>query len=101
MVGEATGGNAKTGEVREPGVGRSGVHGVGGRASDSYLADLVEANGQPATEVQARPKEPTVMWVSKANKTREDDELDDMAAQIPDDPATGDLIRANAGFRGS
>jgi hypothetical protein len=49
--------------------------------------------------VTPTPKEPEVMWVS-LNAGREEGEMEDVAAEIPGDPVTGDLIKANADFRG-
>ena len=39
-------------------------------------------------------------WVSRADKTREEGELDDLAAEIVGDTLTGDLVKANRDFRG-
>ena len=46
------------------------------------------------------PKEPEVKWVSKADGTRDDGELEDLAAEIVGDSLTGDLVKANRDFRG-
>jgi hypothetical protein len=46
------------------------------------------------------PKEPLVRWVSKADGTREEGELDDLAAEIVGDTLNGDIIKANRDFRG-
>jgi hypothetical protein len=79
---------------------RSGGGGRGGRSSDDYLADLVESGGERATEVLVNPKEPVIKWVSKADGTREEGELEDLAAMIAGDPLTAEIVKANADFRG-
>lgn len=71
----------------------------GGRSSNDYLADLVESGGDEAESVRAEPKQPEVMWVSLGSG-REEGEMEDVAAEIPGDSATGDLIKVNADFRG-
>ena len=68
--------------------------GKGGRSSDEYLADLVESGGEPASLVVISPKEPKVTWISKAEGTREDGELDDLAGEIVGDTLNGDLVEA-------
>jgi hypothetical protein len=45
-------------------------------------------------------KEPSVKWVSRADGTREEDEMDDVAAEIVGDTLSGDLVKANRDFRG-
>lgn len=99
--GAASGGSPlsdeETGIERTPRVGSAGAR--GGRSSSDYLADLVEAEGEEAVAVAAVPKEPTVMWVS-LGAGRETDEMEDLAAEIPGDQVTGDIIKANADFRG-
>jgi hypothetical protein len=45
-------------------------------------------------------KEPAVKWISRADKTREEGELEDLAAGIVGDTLTGDLVKANRDFRG-
>ena len=100
-MGETTGGGSQDTDapaIRDTGAGGSGKR--GGRVSDDYLADLVESGGEPAAEVLAKPKEPIVHGVSRAEGTRGDDELEDVAAEIVGDPATGDMIKVNADFRG-
>lgn len=97
--GAAPGGNPESdGELSEPRSHRKGGS-RGGRSSNDYLADLVEVDGEEATPVSPTPKEPEVMWVSLGSG-READEMEDMAAEIPGDAATGQLIKANADFRG-
>jgi hypothetical protein len=101
--GSVIGGRSKTAEesTREVGdlsISRSRL--PSGRASDDYLADLVESEGEPASRVEVKSNEPEVKWVSVADKTRPDDELEDVAAEIVGDPMTGELIKANADFRG-
>lgn len=71
-----------------------------GRTSTEYLADLVEVEGDPVTEVEARPPRPDVVWVSVAAGTRERDDNDDRAAWIAGDPLTDNTIKANRDFRG-
>ena len=72
----------------------------GGRTSNDYLADLVESGGEEVVPVTPRPNEPEVFWVSAADGTRADGEMEDKGAEIPDDPLRGKLIKANADFRG-
>jgi hypothetical protein len=72
----------------------------GGRSSDDYLADLVVSEGEQATPVITNPQEPEVKWVSRADGTREEDEMDDRAAEISGDILTSNLVKANADFRG-
>jgi hypothetical protein len=97
-VGEAPGGSS---DGRTTPSARNGgsVGGKGGRSSDQYLADLVESGGEPASSVVVSPK-PKVTWVSKVDGTREDGELDDLAAEIVGDTLSGDLVKANRDFRG-
>lgn len=71
----------------------------GGRASDDYLADLVETGGEEAAAVSPLPKEPEIVWVT-LGKGREEGEMEDVAAEIPGDPVTGSVIKVNADFRG-
>jgi hypothetical protein len=98
-AGEGTGGHALLGNGRRTATGGGGS-GWGGRSSDDYLIDLVESGGHTATRVDTSPREPTVTWVSKAEGTREDGELEDRAAEIVGDYFTGDLVKANRDFRG-
>jgi hypothetical protein len=72
----------------------------GGRSSDEYLADLVDSVGEPVSAVVVSTKEPTVKWISRADSTREEGELEDLAAEIVGDALTGDLVKANRDFRG-
>jgi hypothetical protein len=92
------------GLVSPIGEGSSGPSGKSGRrsssASEEYLADLVEQGGEETIEVAVKPKEPIVRWVSRADSSREEDELEDVAAEIAGSPATGEIIKANADFRG-
>lgn len=98
-AGRVSGGVPATSDsTRGNGPGRAGRG--GGRSSDEYLADLVEAGGEPVSPVESSPKEPRVLWVSRADGTREEDELNDVAAEIVGDPMSGDMIKANADFRG-
>jgi hypothetical protein len=97
-VGEVTGGSPEPDGSHTGGGHRGG--GVGGRRGDDYLADLVESDGEAASEITVRLREPEVRWVSLRDGTRSEDELEDQAAEIQGDPATGDLIKANADFRG-
>jgi hypothetical protein len=99
-VGEAPGGSSSLRRPSSSAVGEGAGGGKGGRSSDAYLADLVESGGEPATSVAINPREPTVKWVSKAEGTRADDELDDVAAEIVGDALNGDLVKANRDFRG-
>lgn len=98
-AGKAPGGASS--EVAErPHTPSSGSGRRGGRTSDDYLADLVDTDGDAASRVAAVTKEPTVKWISSAEGTREQDELDDLAAEIVGDTLTGDLIKASRDFRG-
>jgi hypothetical protein len=72
----------------------------GSRSSDEYLADLVETGGETVSPITVNPKEPGVRWISKADGSREDGELDDLAAEIVGDTLSGDLVKANRDFRG-
>jgi hypothetical protein len=93
------GGGAPSGGHR--GVGSQGGAGSrGGRSSDEYLADLVESGGEPVRPVVVSPKEPEVKWISRADGTREEGELDDLAAEIVGDTLTGEIVKANRDFRG-
>lgn len=98
-TGEAPGGVSSRGGGGRSGTGNGGG-GKGGRSSDEYLADLVEAGGETASPVAVSTKEPTVKWVSKADGTREEDELKDLAAEIVGDALNGDLVKASRDFRG-
>jgi hypothetical protein len=95
----AGGGNESRGDSGEKREARGMSGGKGGRSSNDYLADLVESDGHEAVPVNAAPKEPEVMWVSLGSG-REDNEMEDLAAEIPGDPVTGEMIKANADFRG-
>jgi hypothetical protein len=98
-VGEVTGGASADGGQTRSGPSGGGSH-RGGRSSDDYLADLVESGGELVNAVVVSPKEPQVKWVSRADNTREEGELDDLAAEIVGDTLNGDLIKANRDFRG-
>ncbi|QJR35221.1 ATP-binding protein [Gemmatimonas groenlandica] len=98
-AGSVRGGAAGSdGELSEPRSHRlSGSR--GGRASDDYLADLVESGGDEAVPVLAQPREPEVLWVT-LGKGREDGEMEDVAAEIAGDALNSSTIKANADFRG-
>jgi hypothetical protein len=98
-VGGAPGGFAE-GRASSSAGGSGQGGGKGGRSSDEYLADLVESGGEPASAVAINPKEPTVTWISKAEGTREEGELEDLAAEIAGDTLHGELVKANRDFRG-
>jgi hypothetical protein len=99
-LGQAPGGAGTSGDTqREPSGGGGGGH-RGGRSSDDYLADLVDSGGAPVSAVVVSTKEPSVKWISRADGTREEGELDDVAAEIVGDTLTGDLVKANRDFRG-
>ena len=99
-VGEVPGGGADNRPMASAG-GASGRAGnKGGRSSDDYLADLVESGGEPASLIVVNPKEPTVTWISKVDGTREDGELEDLAAEIVGDTLHSELVKANRDFRG-
>jgi hypothetical protein len=95
------GGSPSSGDGQK-GTGSSSIGGGhrGGRSSDDYLADLVEAGGELVSAVVVSPKEPQVKWVSRTDGTREEGELDDLAAEIVGDTLSGDIIKANRDFRG-
>jgi hypothetical protein len=100
-IGKAPGGFSSSIGDGQKGTGSSGVGGHrGGRSSDDYLADLVESGGELVSAVAVSPKEPQVKWVSRADGTREEGELDDLAAEIVGDTLSGDIIKANRDFRG-
>jgi hypothetical protein len=89
----------RSGVAREGGGSdRSGQN--GGRSADAYLAELVELAGESAKEIRPVPSEPDVLWVSTADGSRDEDELVDKAAEIPDDALTGRVIKASRDFRG-
>ena len=98
-VGEVAGGASADGG-QTPSGPSGGRSRRGGRSSDDYLADLVEFGGELVNAVVVSPKEPQVKWVSRADNTREEGELDDLAAEIVGDTLNGDLIKANRDFRG-
>lgn len=99
-VGQVTGGAPARSDNERSGIASSGGRRSGGRSSDDYLADLVEADGEPVSPVETAPKEPEIRWISRADGTREEEELDDRAAEIVGDPLTGTTVKANADFRG-
>jgi hypothetical protein len=72
----------------------------GGTSSDDHLADLVEADGDLVRQVPVSTKEPSVKWISRADGTREDGELDDLAAKIVGDSLCGDMVKTNRALRG-
>jgi hypothetical protein len=92
-AGEAPGGGSGlSGDTqRDGGSGGSGRR--GGNSSDDYLADLVEADGDLVSPVVVSTKEPSVKWVSRADGTREEGELDDLAAEIVGTPCPGNSSR--------
>ena len=98
-LGEAPGGAGLSGDTQRVstsvGGGQRGV-----RSSDDYLADLVDSGGEQVSAVVASTKEPAVKWISRANRTREEGELEDLAAEIVGDTLAGDLVKANRDFRG-
>jgi hypothetical protein len=98
--GQAPGGAAFGDTQREHGSSAGGAGHRGGRSSDDYLADLVESDGETVSPVVVSTREPTVKWVSRVDGTREEDELDDLAAEIVGDTLTGDIVKANRDFRG-
>ena len=98
--GEAPGGGAFGDTQRSSSSSGEGGGHRGGRSSDDYLADLVEAGGEPVSSIVVSTKEPSVKWVSRADGTREEDEMDDLAAEIVGDTLSGDLVKANRDFRG-
>jgi hypothetical protein len=98
-VGNVPGGVAASSDYeRTGGVSITGRR--GGRTSNEYLADLVESDGEPATSVNPTPSEPIVKWISRSDDTREEEELEDLAAEIAGDALSGNIIKANADFRG-
>jgi hypothetical protein len=99
--GEAIGGNSGFGDqVTERGRNQKPGGRHGGRSSDDYLADLVVSDGEHASAVITNPQEPDVKWISRSDGTRDEDELDDRAAEISGEILTSNLIKANADFRG-
>jgi hypothetical protein len=98
--GEAPGGGAFGDTQHASSSSGAGSSHRGGRSSDDYLADLVEAGGEAVSPVVVSTKEPCVKWVSRADGTREEDEMDDLAAEIVGDTLSGDIVKANRDFRG-
>jgi hypothetical protein len=99
-VGEAPGGAAgSVGDTQRHGPSTGGG-GRGGASSDDYLADLVETDGDMVRQVVVSTKEPSVAWISRLDGTREEGELEDLAAEIVGDTLSGDMVKANRDFRG-
>jgi hypothetical protein len=99
-LGQAPGGAGLAGDTQRSLSTGGGVGKHGGRSSDDYLADLVESGGEPVSAVVVSTKEPTVKWISRADQTREEGEMEDLAAEIVGDTLTGELVKANRDFRG-
>ena len=97
---EAPGGGAFGDTQRAASSSGGGSGHRGGRSSDDYLADLVESGGETVSAVVVSTKEPSIKWVSRVDGTREEDEMDDVAAEIVGDTLSGDLVKANRDFRG-
>lgn len=98
-IGDAPGGvPASSDHEHAPGPSSGGHR--GGRISDDYLAELVDSDGEPATSVTPPQNEPEVVWVSRSDGTREEEELEDVAAEISGDVITSNIIKVNADFRG-
>ena len=97
---EAPGGGAFGDTQRAASSSGGGSGHRGGRSSDDYLADLVELGGEIVSAVVVSTKEPSIKWVSRVDGTREEDEMDDVAAEIVGDTLSGDLVKANRDFRG-
>ena len=99
-IGKAMGGlSVRAGATRDES-GNAGGGRKGGRSGDDYLTDLVESGGETATLADISTKEPEVKWVSRGAGTREEGELDDLAAGIVGDTLSSDLVKANRDFRG-
>jgi hypothetical protein len=99
-VGQTSGGAGLSGDTQRSSSPGGGSGSRGGRSSDDYLADLVDSGGELVTPVVVSAKEPNVVWISRADRTREEGELEDLAAEIVGDTLTGDLVKANRDFRG-
>ena len=99
-VGQTSGGAGLSGDTQRSSSPGGGSGSRGGRSSDDYLADLVNSGGELVTPVVVSAKEPNVVWISRADRTREEGELEDLAAEIVGDTLTGDLVKANRDFRG-
>jgi hypothetical protein len=99
-VGQTSGGAGLSGDTQRSSSPGGGSGSRGGRSSDDYLADLVDSGGELVTPVVVSAKEPNVVWISRADQTREEGELEDLAAEIVGDTLTGDLVKANRDFRG-
>jgi len=56
-----------------------------GRSSDEYLPDLVETGGEAVSAVEVSPREPDVLWISHADGTRAEEELDARATEVVGD----------------
>ncbi|WP_024341996.1 ATP-binding protein [Bradyrhizobium japonicum] len=98
--GQTLGGGSEFGDTQRETTSPGGGGHRGGRSSDDYLADLVESGGEAVNAVVVSTKEPAVKWVSRADGTREEGELDDLAAEIVGDTLTGEIVKANRDFRG-
>lgn len=99
-VGQAPGGASGNGGGERGNGDYAGGARKGGRASDDYLTDLVESGGESVALVSISSKEPEIKWVSRAAGTREEGELDDLAASIIGDTLSSELVKANRDFRG-
>lgn len=90
----AIGGTPKQQESRESGSGNVGG-GRGGRAGDVYALFLATRGGVPAEEINS-PVEPERKWLTVADGTRTNGDLEDRAARfLPDQ----NLLLINGDFR--
>ena len=96
VIGEAPGGSeATTDSTRSAPTNTGTKDRVGGRASTLY-GDFVTPNGDPARKVASDDTVPQVVWITVADGTREEGDLEDRAAKyLPED----NVIQANADFR--
>lgn len=95
-VGLPGGTSRQTDEKRGPRTSTGTKPNSGGTNSDLYSAFLNE-QGDPGEEVKNRDDIPEIKWISVANGTREEEHLEDKAAQYVGET---NLILANADFRG-
>jgi len=96
VTGEAPGGSEATTDSTRSAPTNSGTKDrVGGRASTLY-GDFVTPDGDPGRKVASDDTVPQVVWITAADGTREEGDLEDRAAKyLPED----NVIQANADFR--
>ena len=101
-VGQAAGGGGLSGNTRNVStpVVEAAVT-AGGAQSGGCLADLGQLGWRTGQRRSGFDQGAvSKMDFARAEKTREEGELDDLAAEIVGDTLTGDLVKANRNFRG-